>query len=151
MVTIRDDNVIDQVVLTDVDGNRAAVDSTTKRLKVDAGPDVTFQTPIVISQSAVGRTTIMALEADKVIRLHEFVVSGNPGGTYYIAYDNDGAGTAEVALTGAYPIGTNGGIPIPFRAHPDGCLKTVAGKQLTVVSAGGAKLFGHAIVSKASS
>jgi len=113
-----------------------------------AGPDVTFQDPVKISQGAAGRTTILALEAGMVIRLHRLHLTADAAGTYYIAYDDDGAGTNEVALTGAYPVGANGGAPIRFERDAQSCPKTAAGKQLTIVSAT-AKVFGFAIVSKA--
>jgi hypothetical protein len=125
----------------------AKQDSIISAVQASAGSAVTFQTPVSISQGSAGRTTILALEAGKIIRLHELRVSADAAGTYYIAYDDDGAGTNEVALTGAIPVGTNGGNPIPWRANPDGCLKTAVGKQLTIVSAT-SKLFGYAITSK---
>jgi len=137
-------------ISTDLNTIDADTDAIKTATEATAGSDLTFQTPVIVSQGSAGRATIMAGEEGKVNRLHEFLASANPGGTYFFAYDDDGAGTNEVALSGAYPVGTNGGIPIRFRAHPDGCIKTPAGKWLTVFSTD-AKLFGHAIASKSTS
>jgi len=64
-----------------------------------------------------------------------------------IAYDDDGAGTNEVALTGNMAVAATGGMVIPFNANTNGCLRTAAGKQLTIVTTGGA-FDGYAVVSK---
>ena len=111
-----------------------------------AGLRLTYQTPTLITQAEPGRLTLLAGVEGKVARLHELVVGANPAGTFYLAYDDDGDGANEVALSGAYPVAANVPFILPFKAHPDACLKTLAGKYLTLVSTG-AKLFGHAITS----
>jgi len=103
---------------------------------------------VKIEQAAAGRTTLQALTAGMVPYLHELIVTSSVAGTFYIAYDNDGAGTSEVAVSGLYDIPVNGPEGYSLRWPLDGCLAGAAGKQLTIVSAG-AILGGHAVVSKA--
>ena len=72
-------------------------------------------------------------------------------GTFYVAYDDDGAGTNEVALSPTFDIAANGGgAYYRFRLPAAGCLATASAKQLTIVSAT-AILAISAIVSKAAS
>lgn len=114
------------------------------------GSALTFQTPVALTQAGAGLLTILALEAAKVIRLHALVLTmDTAAGTLKVSYDDDGAGTNEVNLTGVMALPLNGGVNIPFNANPSGCLKTAAGKQLTLTTTGGA-VKGYAIVSKAS-
>ena len=127
------------------EGSGATIATNTGAL---AGSATTFQVPVKIDQAAAGRTTILALEADKVIYLHALVGTMDVAGTVTIAYDDDGAGTNEVTLTGNMPVAATGGMVIPFNANTNGCLRTAAGKQLTIVTTGGA-FDGYAIVSKA--
>ena len=83
----------------------------------------------------------------EVVRLHELMVTMLGQGTIAVSYDTDGAGTGAVALSGAFPLGAGGGIPIAWRKDPDGALTTLADKHLTVTfgTTGGA---GYAIISK---
>ena len=111
------------------------------------GGAVTFQVPVKVDQAAAGRTTILALESGKVIYLHALVGTMDVAGTVTIAYDDDGEGTHEVALTGNMAVAATGGMVIPFNANTNGCLRTAAGKQLTIVTTGGA-FDGYAVVSK---
>ena len=122
----------------------AAIASDTAEM---TGGAVTFQTPVAVNQAAAGRTTILALEATKVIYLHALVGTMDVAGTVIVYYDDDGAGTNEVALTGNMAFAATGGVVIPFNANTNACLRTAAGKQLTIVTTGGA-FDGYAIVSK---
>ena len=126
------------------EGSGATIATNTGTL---AGAATTFQVPVAINQAAAGRTTILALEAAKVIYLHALVGTMDVAGTVIIYYDDDGAGTNEVALTGNMAFAATGGVVIPFTANTNGCLRTASGKQLTIVTTGGA-FDGYAIVSK---
>ena len=130
--------------LTVVEASGAAIALDTAEM---TGGAVTFQTPVAVNQAAAGRTTILALEATKVIYLHALVGTMDVAGTVIVYYDDDGAGTNEVALTGNMAFAATGGVVIPFNANTNACLRTAAGKQLTIVTTGGA-FDGYAIVSK---
>ena len=130
---------------TDVETLELAVEANTTALI--GGETVTFQTPVAITQAGAGYTTILALEADKIIYLHALVLTADAAGTVQIFYDDDGAGTNEVALTGAMPVAATGGFVIPFTANTNGCLRTASGKQLVLKSTV-SKVFGYAVVSK---
>lgn len=109
-------------------------------------PVVTYQGSVALTQAAAGRTTIQALEAGKVIRLHALLLIADAAGDVYLAYDDDGAGTNEVKLTGVMPLAANGGFRIT--AGVTDSLQAPAGKQLTLVTTT-SKVFGYAVVSKA--
>jgi len=136
------------VTLADDDPAVASAATIATNTNTLAGSATTFQVPVKIDQGAAGITTILALEADKVIYLHALVGTMDVAGTVTISYDDDGAGTNAVTLTGNMPVAATGGMVIPFTADTHGCLRTATAKQLTITTTGGS-FDGYAIVSKA--
>jgi len=107
-----------------------------------------YQT-VELTQAGAGLDTILAAVPGKTIRLHALVGTLDAAGTIKISYDDDGAATNEVDLSGAMPLAKNGGIPIHYVKDPHGCLATDVGKELTLTTTVG-KFFGYAIVSTSS-
>ena len=105
---------------------------------------------VALTQAAAGLLTIKALIAAKVIYLHELVGSIDTGdGTIKVSYDDDGAATNEVDIIEdmGWDVATNCPIPIvSFRKDLSFCPQTIAGKQLTLTTTGGA-FKGYAIIS----
>jgi len=109
--------------------------------------DLVFST-VPISEAALGVADLGVGASGEVVRLHELMVTMLGQGTIAVSYDDDGAaGSGVVALSGAFPIGAGGGVPIAWRKDPDGCLAAAADKHLTVTfgTTGGS---GYAIISK---
>jgi hypothetical protein len=84
----------------------------------------------------------------KVARLHGVLGTLHAAGTVQIAYDDDGAGTNAVALTGAITVDANAGPEWNFGLSPSLCPAGASGKHLTLVSATGA-FNGFAVISLA--
>ena len=92
--------------------------------------------------------TLLNPAAGQIARLHELVVVGAAATTVKISYDDDGAGTNAVDLTGAMSFALNGGVVVPWRASPDACLQGPADKFLTLTPS--AAVDGWAVVSTGS-
>lgn len=146
-----------RAALTDTDGDFSALQVTANgdlRVKDDdlysalGGASLTF-TRVVITQAGAGPVLLKAKGAAGTYnRLHALVVTMDAAGTLLIESNTTDAmdGTAT-ALSGVIPIGTNGGVVIPFCAHKDGVLRAASGEALAIRSATG-KVFGYAIVSQ---
>lgn len=108
----------------------------------DVGGGMTFSS-VPINTNA--RMTLLQPASGEVARLHKlFVVAAN-NCTVKVSYDNDGAGTSEVDLTGL--LKADSGVPFvdKFEKDPDGCLTTPIDKFLTLTPTN--NIDGYAIVS----
>jgi hypothetical protein len=112
----------------------------------DGSSALTFST-VVITESAAGIADLGVGASGEVVRLHKLVLTMRAQGTVTIGYDDDGAATNAVALTGAISLGAGGGILDDFGTDPREALTTVADKHLTITlgTAGGD---GWAVISK---
>lgn len=104
---------------------------------------------VAITESVAGIADLGVGASGEVVRLHGLAVTMRAQGTVTIGYDDDGAATNAVGLSGPISLGAGGGILIPFNADPRGALATIADKHLTLTfgTAGGD---GYAIISKGS-
>lgn len=110
---------------------------------------VTYDAPVSIEQGSTPALLSLKTGAGtKVVRLHALVGTLHAAGTLKVSYADNAGTSNEVDLTGEMTIAKNGGIPIHFIQNPEGCLKTAAGKFLTITSATGA-FNGYAITSTA--
>lgn len=103
---------------------------------------------LVFSRVKIDNNSIMVLShgaSGKIARLHGLVVVAASAATVTVSYDDDGAGTNAVALTGAMSLAANGVLVIPFDPDPRACLSTAVGKHLTLTPS--AAVDGYAIVS----
>ena len=94
------------------------------------------------------RMTLLDPGSGKIARLHGLVLVAAAAATVKISYDDDGAGTNEVDLTGAMSLALNGGLVIPFEPSPEGCPQGIASKFLTLTPS--AAVDGYAVVSTGS-
>jgi len=111
------------------------------------GDGLAFST-VSVTQAAPGIIDL-GYEEGKIIRLHALTGTLDAAGTLAIKYDDDGAGTNAVALSGPMALTDQGGLVIPFTSDPRGCPATLAGKHLTLLSTTG-KFSGYAVISKSS-
>ena len=90
----------------------------------------------------------LGVEAGEIVRLHELYLTVASQGTVTIGYDDDGAGTNAVVLSGPMLLGASAGIPMRYVADPRSALKTPAGKHLTLTFTSLSGAGGHAFISK---
>jgi hypothetical protein len=109
---------------------------------------LTFARVKIDQSAAAGIAILGAATASTVWRLHALIVSADVAGTLLVRYDNDGAGTTPVAMSGTMSVAATGKINIPFTPNKAGCLATASGKALTIYTS--QKFNGYAIVSSAS-
>ena len=119
----------------DVDGN---IHGQLRAIGEGVGDWSLYTTERVALNFAAGRATIKALVSGKVIYLRRLRSSADALSTLKIAYDDDGAGTSEVVISAVHDVPANGGAPPISEDIRDCCLQTASGKQLTVVTTGGA-------------
>jgi hypothetical protein len=107
---------------------------------------LTFST-VSITEAAAGIADLGVGASGEVVRLHELAMTMRAQGTVTIGYDDDGAATNAVALTGPISLGAGGGILDDFGTDPREALTTIADKHLTITlgTAGGD---GWAVISK---
>ena len=125
-----------------------AVQTAVEKMDDAAGSGLTY-TRVKIDQGAAGRATLLEGAANKTQRLHALIGTMGATGTVQICYDDDGAGTNEVVLTGDIDVAALGGVVIPFCRDPEGCLSTdgaATKRWLTIVTTGG-DFNGYAVVS----
>ena len=89
--------------------------------------------------------TLLNPGAGKIAVLHAIHIVAAAAATVTFAYDDDGAGTNAVALTGAMSLAQNGVLDIDFEANAEGCLQGIATKFLTMTPS--AAVDGYAVVS----
>ena len=102
---------------------------------------------VVINEAAAGIADLGVGASGEIVRLHEIMLTMRGQGTVTFSYDDDGAATNAVVLSGPISLGAGGGIIKPFIADARGTLATIADKHMTVTfaTAGGD---GYAIISK---
>jgi hypothetical protein len=102
---------------------------------------------VAITEAVAGIADLGVGASGEAVRLHKLVLTMRGQGTVAVSYDDDGAATNAVALTGAISLGAGGGILDDFGTDPREALTTIADKHMTVtfVTAGGD---GWAVISK---
>ena len=112
----------------------------------DGSADLTFST-VVINEAVAGIADLGVGASGEVVRLHKLVMTVRGQATVTVGYDDDGAATNAVALTGPISLGAGGGILDDYGTDPREALTTVADKHLTITFAtsGGD---GWAVISK---
>lgn len=96
-----------------------------------------------ISQAAAGRKTLGTGATGKKIYLARLRGTfDTAAATFQLVYDDDGAGTNEVELSGAQGLGVLSGPHAIVENEPDFALTAPAGKYLVLVTTGG-KFKGH--------
>ena len=93
-----------------------------------------------ISASSSGNNTLKAAVAAKKIRVYAYVIVAT---TAVTAKFQSAAGGTD--LTGAMPLGANGGVAAPF--NPAGWFETVAGELLNLSLGGAVQVSGHFVYS----
>ena len=107
---------------------------------------LTFST-VPITEAVAGIADLGVGASGEVVRLHKLVLTVRGQATVTVGYDDDGAATNAVALSGPISLGGGGGILDDFGTDPREALTTAADKHLTItfVTAGGD---GWAVISK---
>jgi hypothetical protein len=102
---------------------------------------------VVINEAIAGIADLGVGASGEVVRLHKLVLTVRGQAAVTIGYDDDGAATNAVALTGPMSLGAGGGILDDYGTDSREALTTVADKHLTItfVTAGGD---GWAVISK---
>jgi hypothetical protein len=102
---------------------------------------------VVITEAVAGIADLGVGASGEVVRLHKLVMTVRGQATVTIGYDDDGAATNAVALTGAISLGAGGGILDDYGTDPREALTTAVDKHLTITFAtsGGD---GWAVISK---
>lgn len=116
--------------------------------KVAAGDDsstiyngTTALTPkfVKISTTDTGDNTVLALVADKKIRVLSYTIVS--AGTVSCTWMSDVVGGTQVALTGAMPLVANTGVHAAY--CPVGHFETVSAKALVLTKSADVDVFGH--------
>jgi hypothetical protein len=89
---------------------------------------------VVITEAVAGIADLGVGASGEVVRLHKLVMTVKGQATVTIGYDDDGAATNAVALTGAISLGAGGGILDDYGTDPREALTTAADKHLTITS-----------------
>ena len=102
---------------------------------------------VAITEAVAGIADLGVGASGEVVRLHKLVMTVRGQATVTIGYDDDGAATNAVALTGPISLGGGGGILDDYGTDPREALTTVADKHLTITSVT-AGFDGWAVISK---
>ena len=102
---------------------------------------------VVITEAVAGIADLGVGASGEVVRLHKLAFTMRGQGTATVSYDDDGAATNAVALTGPISLGSGGGILDDYGTDPREALTTAVDKHLTLTFtvAGGD---GWAVISK---
>jgi hypothetical protein len=134
-------------------GGYVRQDSTATIAKESGGNlDTLAGVGLTYSRVKIDNAALMTLlnpGGSNVARLHALHLVAAAAATVKISYDDDGAATNEVDLTGAMSLAQNGSLDWDFSAQADGCLAGAAAKFLTLTPS--AAVDGYAVVSTASS
>ena len=89
---------------------------------------------VAITEAVAGIADLGVGASGEVVRLHKLVMTMRGQGTVTVGYDDDGAATNAVALTGPISLGAGGGILDDYGTDQREALVTAVDKHLTITS-----------------